>query len=195
MVRRTGRGRAVTGGEDLDLYQYACLAGGVLRVAESAVLVLVERGTLSLAAARLRVVGDRHCEHPVEEAVVTACPRSKPLRQVIDAVGRSAEAGDVVRSLVSLGLLGPRRHRPTRAGRRRLADAASTGAVPAFALHGAAALVRASTRSGPPGPRSVPDGLGRTLVRMGRALDDDRGHTTDGGSGGTDAGGGSGGGD
>ncbi|MEU2509198.1 TIGR04222 domain-containing membrane protein [Streptomyces sp. NPDC007863] len=190
------RGGADRGGEGLDPYEYAYLAGGGLRVAESAVVSLTERGTLSLGAARLRVIGEERPEHPVERAVIVACPRSKPVREVIEAVRHSSEVDDVARRLVSLGLVRRWGRKPTRAGRRCLAAAASAGQVPAYALHGPAAFVPGSARRGPLAAHPVPDGLGRTLIRMGKALDDDgRGHGTDSGAEGGGFGGGGGGGD
>lgn len=194
MARMFRRGGVDSGGEDLDLYQYAYLAGGGLRVAESAVVSLTERGTLSLGAARLRVIGGEHPEHPVELAVIVACPRSKPVREVIEAVRHSSAVDVVARRLVSLGLVRRWRRKPTRAGRRRLAAAASAGQVPAYALHGSAALVPGSARRGPLDAHPVPDGLGRTLIRMGKALDDGRGHGTDSSADGGGSGGGGGGG-
>ncbi|MFD6972501.1 TIGR04222 domain-containing membrane protein [Streptomyces sp. NPDC059979] len=194
MTRMFRRGEADSGGEGLDAYQYAYLAGGGLRVAESVVVSLIERGTLSLGAARLRVIGEERPEHPVELAVIVACPRSKPVREVIETVRHSSEVDELARRLVSLGLVRRRRRKPTRAGRRRLADAASAGHVPAHVLHGPAALVPGSARRGPVGAHPVPDTLGRTLIRMGKALDDDRGHGTDNGADGGGFGGGGGGG-
>ncbi|MEU7074027.1 TIGR04222 domain-containing membrane protein [Streptomyces narbonensis] len=173
------REEAGSGGEGLDLYQYAYLVGGDRRVAESAVVHLTERGVLSLGAARLRVIGKVRPEHPIERAVIVACPRSRPVGEVIEAVRHSAEVDILARGLISRGLVGRRRRRPTRAGRRRLATAASTGDVSAYALHGHTAPARGSARHGPLGAHPVPDGLGRILIRMGKAFDDDRGHGTD----------------
>ncbi|ALO13410.1 hypothetical protein AQF52_7824 [Streptomyces venezuelae] len=83
--------------------------------------------------------------------------------------------------------------RSIRTGRRRLADAASAGHVPAYALHGPAALVPpGSARRGSLGAHPVPGSLGRTLTRRGKALDDDRGHGTDNGADVGDFGGGGG---
>ncbi|MEU9856233.1 TIGR04222 domain-containing membrane protein [Streptomyces sp. NPDC047974] len=195
MTRMFRRGGASRADEDLDLYQYAYLAGGGLRVAESAVVSLTERGTLSLGAARLRVIGEERLEHPVELAVIVACPRSKPVQEVIDSVRHSAEVEEVARRLVSLGLVRRRRRKPTRAGRRCLADAASTGKVPAYALHGPAALASGPARRGPLDAHPIPDDLGRTLLRMGKAVDDGPGHGTDSGADGGSSGGGGGGAD
>ncbi|MEU8757882.1 TIGR04222 domain-containing membrane protein [Streptomyces sp. NPDC048659] len=193
MTRMIRRGAADSGSDELDAYQYACLAGGSLRVAESAVVSLVERGTLSLGAARLRVIGEERPGHPVELAVITACPRSKPVREVIEAVRRSSEVDELARHLVSLRLLRRGRRKPTRAGRRSLTDAASTGRVPAYVLHGPAGLSLGSTRRGPAGTHTVPDALGRTLIRMGKALDGDHGDAMDNGADGGGFGGGGGG--
>lgn len=191
---RIFRGGAAGGSSEecLNLYQHAYLAGGGVRVAESAVVSLIERGTLALVAARLRVTGDEPPQDPVELAVIAACPRSKPVREVLEAVSRSPAVDDLARHLISLGLVHRRRRKPTRAGRRRLA--AATGRVPAHVLHGPTAVAPGSTPRGLLGAHPVPDGLGRTLIRMGKALDDDRGHGADGGGGGGSFGGGGGGG-
>ncbi|MCP3760746.1 TIGR04222 domain-containing membrane protein [Streptomyces sp. TBY4] len=194
MRRMLRRAEAHSAGEALDPYQYAYLAGGGMRIAESAVVSLIERGMLSLGAARLRVIGGDQPEHPVELAVIVACPRSKPVREVIEAVRNSSEVDELARRLVSLGLVRRRRRKPTRAGRRRLADAASAGHVPAHILHGPVALIPGSARRGLLGTHPVPDALGCTLIRMGKALDDDRGQGSDAGADGGGFGGGGGGG-
>ncbi|MFE4590008.1 TIGR04222 domain-containing membrane protein [Streptomyces laurentii] len=177
MVRSRTRRRTDTGDadEELDVYAYAFLAGGTLRVAESAVIALTERGMLSLGAARLRVVGDERPGHPVERAVITACPRSKPLPQVVEAVRNSPEVAELATRLLALGLIRDWRRRPTRAGRRRLAAArAEDGLLPAYVLDGPAALLDPGpAQYGPSGVQDLPAGLNRTLMRMGRALDHD----------------------
>ncbi|MCX4981232.1 hypothetical protein [Streptomyces sp. NBC_00572] len=74
--------------------------------------------------------------------------------------------------------------------------AASAGSLPAYAGEGPAALDPGPVRSGLLSTRTVPDSLGRTLLRMGRALDDGPAHTTDSGQDGSVGfGGGAGGGD
>ncbi|MER7764432.1 TIGR04222 domain-containing membrane protein [Streptomyces sp. NPDC097619] len=176
MTRMFGRGELDGDREDLDAYQYGYLVGGSLRVAESAVVSLIERGILSLGAARVRVRGEEEPEHPVELAVIAACPRSKPVREVIDAVRNSSEVEELARRLVSLGLVHRRRRKPTRVGRRRMAEAVSAGKLPSYALHG----------------QHVSDGLGSSLIRMGKALDDDHGRGADGGGEGGGSGGGGG---
>ncbi|MFG2230869.1 TIGR04222 domain-containing membrane protein [Streptomyces sp. NPDC048723] len=170
-------------GEVLHLYEYAYLAGGEQRVVESAIVSLVERGTLSLRAARLRIVGAEPPRHPVERAVIAACPRSKRVEEVFEALRHCDEVDELARQLVLLGLVRNWRRRPTRAGRRRLAAAASEGILPPHVREGPAVLDPGPVRHGLL-PHTVPDGLGRTLRRMGKALDDDSGHPTDGGSGG-----------
>ncbi|MFG2112838.1 TIGR04222 domain-containing membrane protein [Streptomyces sp. NPDC048718] len=183
----TRRGREVGEiGDELGVYAYAYLAGGGRRVAQSAALSLTERGVLSFRVGRLRVIGDEQPTHPVERAVIAACPRSRPAREVVDAAAASPEIGELARGLVALGLIGSRRHRPTRAGRRCLAAVAAEGRLPAYVLAGPAALDprRHPTPYGPVGFQTLPTGLGRTLIRMGLALDHEGDHHTGGGGGG-----------
>ncbi|WP_318208534.1 TIGR04222 domain-containing membrane protein [Streptomyces sp. SJL17-1] len=190
-MAETGNGDEVV----LDVYEYAYLAGGKDRVVESAIISLTERGMLSLRAGRLRTVGEERPQHAIELAVITACPRSKRVQDVFEALRQARELDELARRLVSLGLLRNWRRRITRAGRRRLATAASDGDLPTHVLEGSAALgsVRYGSLSAHAG---APSGLGRTLLRMGKALEDDRGHPADRGSDGDGGfGGGGGGGD
>ncbi|MFD7783065.1 TIGR04222 domain-containing membrane protein [Streptomyces nojiriensis] len=188
---RTG---AADGGEVLDLYEYAYLAGGERRVVESAIVSLVERGTLSLQAARLRTLDTERPRHPVELAVIAACPRSKRVQEVFEALGHCDEIDELARRLVLLGLVRNWGRRTTRAGRRRLAAAASGGSLPPHVLEGPAQLAPGPVRYGL--LITTPDGLGRTLRRMGKALDNESDHhATDGGFGDFGGGGGGGGGD
>ncbi|MFG2841403.1 TIGR04222 domain-containing membrane protein [Streptomyces zaomyceticus] len=183
MARAYRRSGARDGSEQmLDLYEYAYLAGGTQRVAESVIISLAERGVVSLRAARLRAVGEAHPGHPVERALLAACPRSMRVQDVIEALGDSREVDEIADRLVALRLVSSRRRRTTRAGRRRLASAISEGSLPAYVREGPAALAPGSVRYGLLSTRAVPDGLGRTLMRMGRALDDDRADSTDNGS-------------
>ncbi|MFD7125034.1 TIGR04222 domain-containing membrane protein [Streptomyces anulatus] len=198
MTRSWGRRRAEDAGGALDRYAYAFLAGGRRRVVESAVVALTEQGVLCLRATRLRPRGEvrstHAVEHAVEHAVVAACPRSKRVQEVIDTVGRSQPLDDLARQLVCLGLLSSRRQRTTRAGRRLLAAAASEGSLPRYVLEGPAVLATGPVRHGLLSATSIPDGLGRTLRRMGKALDDDHSSSTDSApSGGIGCGGSSGG--
>ncbi|MFE9052774.1 TIGR04222 domain-containing membrane protein [Streptomyces rubiginosohelvolus] len=198
MARSWRRRTAAQGGAALDLYGYAFLAGGRQRVVESAVVALTEQGVLSLSAARLRATGDLRSGHPVEEAVMAACPRSRRVQEVIDRVGRSQPVDDIARRLAGLGLLSRRRQRITRRGRRLLAAAAEAG-LPAYVREGPATLPAGPVQRGLLAAHPIPDGLGRALRSMGRALDDrhdaSAGDSGDGGSsGGFGGGGGSGGG-
>ncbi|MFD7916698.1 TIGR04222 domain-containing membrane protein [Streptomyces sp. NPDC059752] len=181
MAREHHQTGAGSGGEVLDLYEYAYLAGGERRVVESAIVSLVEHGTLSLRAARLRTIGAELPQHPVERAVIAACPRSKRVQEVFEALEHCDEVDELARRLVLLGLVRNWRRTTTRAGRRRLAAAAAGGSLPPYVLEGPAHL--------DPGPvrygllvDTGPDGLGRTLRRMGKALDNESDHhATDGG--------------
>ncbi|WP_328790437.1 TIGR04222 domain-containing membrane protein [Streptomyces sp. NBC_00273] len=175
MAREHHQTGAGSGGEALDPYEYAYLAGGERRVVESAIISLVERGTLSLRAARLRTIGAELPQHPVERAVIAACPRSKRVQEVFEALEHCDEVDELARRLVLLGLVRNWRRRTTRAGRRRLAAAAAEGSLPPYVLEGPARL--------DPGPvrygllvDTGPDGLGRTLRRMGKALDNESDH-------------------
>lgn len=188
MTRSWGRCRAQEAGGALDRYAYAFLAGGRRRVVESAVVALTEQGALSLRATRLRPTGEVRSTHAVEHAVIAACPRSRRVREVIDTVGRSQPLDDLARQLVCLGLLSGRRQRATRSGRRLLAAAVSEGSLPRYVLEGPAVLATGPVRHGLLSAASVPDGLGRTLRRMGKALDDDHSSLTDGGCGGSSGG-------
>ncbi|MFI1945316.1 TIGR04222 domain-containing membrane protein [Streptomyces virginiae] len=187
--RRAGTGN---GGEALDVYEYAYLAGGEQRVLESAIIALVERGTLSLRAGRLRTVDAEQPPHPVERAVIAACPRSKRVEEVFEDLRHREEIDALVHRLVHRGLVRDWHRRPTRAGRRQLAAAVSQGTLPAYVLEGAAALAPGPVRAGLSGPHTLPDGLGRTLRRMGKALEDDSDTTSGGYGGGGDGGGGGG---
>ncbi|MFB6484086.1 TIGR04222 domain-containing membrane protein [Streptomyces virginiae] len=187
--RRAGTGN---GGEALDVYEYAYLAGGEQRVLESAIIALVERGTLSLRAGRLRTVDAEQPPHPVERAVIAACPRSKRVEEVFEDLRHREEIDALVHRLVHLGLVRDWHRRPTRAGRRQLAAAVSQGTLPAYVLEGTAALAPGPVRAGLSGPHTLPDGLGRTLRRMGKALEDDSDTTSGGYGGGGDGGGGGG---
>ncbi|MGW7095748.1 TIGR04222 domain-containing membrane protein [Streptomyces sp. NPDC054874] len=194
MTRSWGRPGAEFAGGALDRYAYAFLAGGPRRVVESAVVALTEQGTLSLRATRLRPTGEVRSTHAVERAVIAACPRSKRVEEVIDTVGRSQPVDDIARYLVCLGLLSGRRQRTTRAGRRLLAAAASEGTLPTYVLDGPTALATGPVRHGLLGAHPIPDGLGRALRRMGKALDDDHSSSTEAApGGGTGFGGGCGG--
>ncbi|MFD7963493.1 TIGR04222 domain-containing membrane protein [Streptomyces zaomyceticus] len=197
-MARANRGSGAGDGSEqaLDLYEYAYLAGGRQRVVESVIISLAERGVVSLRAARLRAIGEAHPRHPAERALLAACPRSMRVQDVIETLRDSREVDEIAGRLVALRLLSSRRRRTTRAGRRRLAGAISEGSLPVYVREGPAALAPGSVRYGLLSTRTVPDGLGRTLMRMGKALDDDRADTTGNSpEAGFGCGGGSGGGD
>ncbi|MFH9111670.1 TIGR04222 domain-containing membrane protein [Streptomyces globisporus] len=199
MARSWRRRTAAQGGAALDRYAYAFLAGGRQRVVESAVVALTEQGVLSLRATRLRATGEVRSGHAVEEAVMAACPRSRRVQEVIDRVVCSPSVDDIARRLVRLGLLSRRRQRVTRRGRRLLVAAVAEGGLPAYVREGPVTLPTGPVRHGLLAAHRIPDGLGRALRSMGRALDDRHdapaGDSADGGSsGGFGWGGGSGGG-
>ncbi|GHG45491.1 hypothetical protein [Streptomyces hydrogenans] len=62
-------------------------------------------------------------------------PAPFPSRSAPRSSAKTSEVDVVARRLVSLGLVHRRRQKPTRAGRRCAADAASAGRVPTYALH------------------------------------------------------------
>ncbi|MEU6806137.1 TIGR04222 domain-containing membrane protein [Streptomyces neyagawaensis] len=184
--RRTGR----TGGEarDLDLYEVAYLAGGAHRVADSAVVTLAERGLLTVRGSRVRAVdGEQRPAHPVEDALLASCRRSRRVVAVHSALQRSPEVEEIGRRLAAQGLVTGSRRRSTRAGRRRLRAAQENGSLPAYVFEGPAVLPRGPVRRGMAGVQPIPSGLGRALIRMGKALDNDYDHGT-----GSDSGSGSG---
>ncbi|GHI83372.1 hypothetical protein Sxan_07360 [Streptomyces xanthophaeus] len=187
----------------LDIYEVAFLAGGPQRVAEVALLGLRERGWITVLGPRVRAErrAEEPPEHPVERALTGLCPRGKGVAVVLTAVARGPEVAEIRGRLRAARLLGPVRPRPSMAGRRRLAAARAEGVWPAYVFEGPPAVPDRLLRRVIQQANPLPSGLGRTLVRMGKALDradhDDHGH--DAGHGGGDGhgcgGGGGGGGD
>jgi uncharacterized membrane protein YgcG len=178
---RIGLRRRRTGPEDeagaLDLYDVAYLAGGAHRVADSAVITLAERGLLTVRGTRVRAAdGEQRSAHPVEDALLASCPRSRRVVAVHSALQRSPEVEEIGRRLAARGLVTGSRRRPTRAGRRRLRAALENGSLPAYVFEGPAVLPRGPVRRGMAGIQPIPSGLGRTLIRMGKALDNDYDH-------------------
>ncbi|MEU5197158.1 TIGR04222 domain-containing membrane protein [Streptomyces scabiei] len=165
--------------EALDMYDLAFLAGGVQRVADSAVTALSETGSLRMRGSRVRAVGEARPEHPVERAVIAWCPRSRTVTSVSTALRTSPEVEEIGRRLAARGLVTGTRRRPTRAGRRRLRSARHDESLPAYVLDGPAALSNGPVRRGVLSAHPLPSGLGRTLTRMGRALDRDSDLDTD----------------
>jgi hypothetical protein len=195
------RSAAATGeSEALDTYDLAFLAGGVQRVADSAVIALSDAGSLRMRGSRVRAVGEVRPEHPVERAVIAWCTRSRSIASVSTALRTSPEAEEIGRRLAARGLVTGTRRRPTRAGRRRLRSARHDETLPAYVLDGPAVLTNGPVRRGVLNAHPLPSGLGRTLTRMGRALDrdsdlDTTDSTPDWGGGFSCGGGGGGGGD
>jgi hypothetical protein len=185
---------------DLDVYDVAFLVGGAHRVADCAVIASAGRGLVGVRAARVRALGGELPTHPVERALVTSCARSRSLVVVHTALQRSPEVEEIGRRLAAAGLVTGSRRRLTRAGRRRLRAARQdvSPALPGYVFDGPAVLQEGPVRRGVTATHAVPSGLGRALVRMGKALDrafDHDDSTSDSGSGGFSCGGGGGGGD
>ncbi|WP_179203536.1 TIGR04222 domain-containing membrane protein, partial [Streptomyces griseiscabiei] len=175
VVRVLRRSVAVVGEFEaaLDLYDLAFLAGGAQRVSDSAVIALSETGALRIRGSRVRAVGEARPEHPVEQAVLAWCPRSRALTSVYAALRTSPEIEDIGRRLAARGLVTGSRRRPTRAGRRRLQSAERAGILPAYILDGPTTFPKGPIRRGILTAHPLPSGLGRTLIRMGKALDPD----------------------
>ncbi|MEU2434488.1 TIGR04222 domain-containing membrane protein [Streptomyces sp. NPDC007861] len=196
-MRLVFRRRAAAVGESaaLDVYDVAFLAGGALRVADSAVIELSERGLATVRVSRVRAVGEERPRHPVERAVIALCPRSTSLASVRAAVQRCPEVEEIGRRLAAGGLVTGPRPRLTRAGRRRLRAAERDGSLPAYVVAGPAALPDGPVRRVVVGADPIPSGLGRALIRMGKALDrdsDSSSESDEGSGGGFSCGGGGG---
>ncbi|MFJ5776287.1 TIGR04222 domain-containing membrane protein [Streptomyces sp. NPDC093094] len=157
----------------LDAYDIAFLAGGAQRVADSAVIALSGRGLLTLSGPRVRAVGETLPEHPVERALAASCRRNRSTASVHAALRRSPEVEEIGRRLIAQGLVTRSRRRSTRLGRRLLRAAEEGAGLPAYFFGGPAVLADSPVRRGVVGARPVPSGLGRALIRMGRALDHD----------------------
>lgn len=177
------------GARALDVYDFAFLAGGARRVADSAVIALSERGLIVVRVSRVRAVGEEQPQHPVERAVMAACPRGGSVAAIAVHAGlqRSPEVEEIGRRLAAWGLLTGSRRRTTRPGRRRLQAAEQEGSLPAYVFGGPVVLPDGPVRRGVVGAQPIPSGLGRALVRMGKALDRDSDSAWDSGA---DSGGG-----
>ncbi|MER5916975.1 TIGR04222 domain-containing membrane protein [Streptomyces sp. NPDC001982] len=190
---------AVEETRDLDAYDVAFLAGGAQRVAASAVIALSERGLLKLSGPRVRAVGEERPQHPVERAVIASCPRSRSIAAVHAALQRSREVEEIGRRLAARGLVTGSRRRLTRTGRRQLQAAERDESLPAYVFGGPAVLPDGPVRRHVVGAQPIPSGLGRALIRMGKALDrdsdSDSASDSDAGSGGGFSSGGGGGSD
>lgn len=167
----------------LDVYDLAFLAGGEQRVVDSAMIALSERGLLVMRVSRVRAVGDEQPEHPVERAVVAACPRSRSIVAARESLKHSPEVEEISRRLTARGLLRGSRRRTTREGRRLLKAAGRDESLPAYVLDGPAALRPGPVRRGVMGAHPTPTGLGRYLIRLAKALEhDDSGSASDSGA-------------
>ena len=120
----------MTASDALDVYQAACLAGGLDRMVDTAVVALLETGRIRVQhSGELSVVAN-HPQHPIEAAVLAAIGTGG--WRCIDSVRcRAATAGQLallVEQLVTDGLLTRntllrllrRPFAPTAAGRRTL---------------------------------------------------------------------------
>jgi hypothetical protein len=161
----------------LDPYDIAHLAGGPRRVAETALAGLRDRGLVTVRGPRVRARGDDAepaggdaAEHPVELALIALCPRGRSVADVLAAVAQAPETAKIGLRLVSYGLL-TRRRRLTQAGRRRLEAARQEATLPAYVFEGPAALPDRLFRTTVTSASSVPSGLGKTLIRMAKALE------------------------
>ncbi|MGW5861035.1 TIGR04222 domain-containing membrane protein [Streptomyces sp. NPDC055239] len=155
----------------LGVYDVAYLAGGPHRVVECALISLAESGRVRFRATRVRAVGDELPEHPVERALVTACPHSRRTASVCVKMWESPEIEEIGGRLVEWGLVTRARRQPTRVGRQRLKAAEQDGNLPAYVFGGPGVLPRGTVRRGVMDAQLIPPGLGRALIRMGRVLD------------------------
>lgn len=174
----------------LEMYDVAYLAGGAPRVAECAVIALSERGLLVLRVSRVRAAHKDLPRHPVERAAIASCPRSSSTASVCADLQLSPEVEAIGDRLAEWGLVTGRRPRLTREGRQQLQAAERDGTLPPYVFGGPAVLPEGAARRGVMDAQTVPPGLGRALLRMGRALDDsgsdhyDSGSSCGGGGGG-----------
>ncbi|MFI1357832.1 TIGR04222 domain-containing membrane protein [Streptomyces sp. NPDC020898] len=174
---------AIEGPEALDVYEVAFLAGGAQRVVDSAVIALVERGLLKLSGSRVRAVGEVLPEHPVECALFASCPHHRSAASVLAALRRSSEVQKIARRLAARNLVSGSRRRLTRSGRRQLRAAERGEGLPDYVFGGPAVLPDGLVRRGVVSARPLPSGLGRALIRMGKALDNSADTGSDSGSG------------
>ncbi|MEV0774628.1 TIGR04222 domain-containing membrane protein [Streptomyces sp. NPDC050433] len=158
----------------LETYEVAYLAGGPQRVLETALFALRDREAITMAGRRVRAVGedDSLAEHPVERAVLVSCPRGRSLAVVATALRDGPEVAEIKRELIALGLLTRLRHRLTRAGASRLEAARREAALPAYVFDGPPAHQNRRLRR-IVAATSIPSGLGRSLIRMGKSTDPD----------------------
>ncbi|MEV6584079.1 TIGR04222 domain-containing membrane protein [Streptomyces sp. NPDC051582] len=142
---------------NLDVYDIAFLAGGAVRVADSAVVALNRRGLLVVHDARVRTVEGETPGHAVERRVYTYCGRAKSVDAVRADMERSREAYEIARRLAAWGLVKGADRRLTRGGRRHLQAAGLDPRVPEHVLLGTGSLDQRVPRpADPPRPRPRP---------------------------------------
>ncbi|MFI1393407.1 TIGR04222 domain-containing membrane protein [Streptomyces sp. NPDC020681] len=163
----------------LDQYDIAHLAGGPRRVAETALIALSNRGAVTISGPRVRATG-RPADHPVERALTALCPKGKSLAHVLAVVRQCPETDEIGHRLVSYCLLTRSRHRVTHTGRRYLEKAKQEGTFPAYVFDGPNALTDKPLRRAVAEATPLSPGLGRALIRMGRAIDSDAYDNSDG---------------
>ncbi len=126
---------------DPSVYELAHLAGGPQRVAETALIALRDLGALTITGPRVRATSPTPpARHPVEAVLTAFCSRGRGVADAIAVVRESPEAEEIGHRLRALGLLTRFRHRPTRTGRRLLAEAESAATHPAYVFQGPSAL-------------------------------------------------------
>ncbi|MFD3485218.1 TIGR04222 domain-containing membrane protein [Streptomyces sp. NPDC058665] len=173
-MRTTIRRHVPAAERRLEAYEVAYLAGGPQRVLEAALFALRDRGAVTIVGPRVRAAeeSDGLARHPVERAVLASCQRGRSLKVVANALRGGPEVAEIKRELVAIGLVARSRHRLTPAGRRQLAAAKKEATFPAYIFEGPAGHPDRRLRRLVAGT-SVPSGLGRTLIRMGRAAEPD----------------------
>ncbi|MEV2250479.1 TIGR04222 domain-containing membrane protein [Streptomyces sp. NPDC050147] len=166
----------------LDVYDIAWLAGGPRRVVECAVIGLAERGLLRLRASRVCALGEETPEHPVERALIAACPQSRGTASVCAELRESPEVEEIGARLAEWGLVTRSRHQLTRVGKQRLQTAEEDGTLAAYVCAGPQVLPQGTVRRAVTEAQYVPSGLGRAMIRMGHALDRESDHADSGSS-------------
>ncbi|MFJ4776403.1 TIGR04222 domain-containing membrane protein [Streptomyces sp. NPDC088762] len=143
---------------DLDVYDITFLAGGAMRVADSAVVALNRRGLLVVHDAHVRTVEGERPGHAVERRVYTYCGRARSIDAVRADMQRSLEAYEIARRLAAWRLVKGADHRLTREGRRHLQAAGLDPRVPKHVLLGTGGLLdeRVPRPADPPRPQPHP---------------------------------------
>ena len=161
---------------ELDVYEVAFLAGGVHWVVDTALVALVESGSVRVHAPGKLAAADPRPRHPVEAAVLDAVGTDghRSVDRIRWDLTGDERLTDLGRSLAAAGLVRRRMLTgtwcPTRAGRatlRRLAASAPVGRAPGggsalvLALRGREAMPDAMLRAAlfeRPAPPRTPEG-------------------------------------